>query len=80
MLRTVLAVGAPLWVGLSLGGLAAALGVYVLDALGANLTDRQEALPVAGVIVLFGLRGALESANRLAALVRRGALDPTFRR
>lgn len=81
MFRTVMTVGAPLFLGLSLGGLASLGAVHCFDALGMNLSDRQEAVPVVGLIVLFGFRGAVESANRLAALLRPGgALDPGSRR
>jgi hypothetical protein len=81
MVRASLAVFAPLVVALSLGGLAGIGAVSVAHQLGMGLSERMEAFPVIGFVVLFGFRGAVESANRLALLLHaRDAFYPGFRR
>jgi hypothetical protein len=81
MVREVFGVSKPLCIALGLGGLAGLGSVAVFERLGLELSQRIEAFPVIGFVVLFGLRGAVGSANRLAQLLRqRDAYGPGTRR
>lgn len=70
MVREVLIVWAPLCVALSVGGLAGIGTVSLCGLLGVELPERARAIPVIALVVLFGFRGAVESAHRLARLVQ----------
>jgi hypothetical protein len=77
MIRASLAVFAPLVVALAIGGLAGIGAVSACGELGLGLPERMGAFPVIASVVLFGFRGAVGSANRLAVLLAsRGAGHP----
>lgn len=73
MVRDAVAVWAPLGVALSVGGLTGIGAVSACEQLGIELSARMQAFPVIGLVVLFGFRGAVESAHRLAHLLRHRA-------
>lgn len=81
MIRSALAVWAPLCVALSIGGVVGIAVVFLLGEMGIALPPRVGAFPVIGSVVLFGFRGAVGSANRLAHLLRsQEAFHPSIRR
>jgi hypothetical protein len=69
MVRASFAVLAPLVLALSLGGITGIGAVSAFGELGLRLSERTEAFPVIASVVLFGFRGAVESANRLVLLL-----------
>jgi hypothetical protein len=70
MVRAALVVSVPLCVALSVGGLAGIATVSLCALLGMELPERARAFPVIAFVVLFGFRGAVESAHRLARLLQ----------
>ncbi len=80
-IRAALGVWTPLCVALSVGGLAGIATVSGLGRFGLDLSDRVGAFPVIAFVVVFGFRGAVGSANRLALLLRsQESFHPSVRR
>lgn len=79
MVRAALAVLSPLVVALSIGGVAGIGAVSAFGELGLRLSERTEAFPVIASVVLFGFRGAVGSAHRLAQLLAARDAQPGVR-
>jgi hypothetical protein len=81
MIRAALGVATPLCLALSVGGILGIAAVEGFEQLGLELSERLEAFPVIAFVVLFGFRGAVGSASRLAHTMReRDAYGPGARR